>query len=148
MEQLDLPVEIISSSYEETRSIGIKLASILKKGSIIGLRGPLGAGKTCFAKGIAEGIGIKEIIRSPTYTIISEYDSQPPLYHIDAYRLKGDDDFREMGGEEIVFGSGISLIEWCDRIPAFIPEGAIRVDIDIIDNEKRQIHIYREKTGN
>jgi len=145
---LALPASIICSTSEETVCLGGKIALFLKKGSIVALKGPLGAGKTCITKGIAAALGVKETVTSPSYTIISEYEGILQgefvrIFHIDAYRLAGDDDFSSLGGEEIVFGDGISIIEWCDRIPDFI-HGALRVDIQMMDDEKRQFHIYRE----
>ena len=93
-----------------------------------------------------------ENITSPSYTIISEYEGTLEgkeavrVYHIDAYRLEGNDDFSAIGGEEIVFGNGISIIEWSDKIPDFIPFSAIKVDIEIKEADKRIIRIYREIT--
>ena len=129
--------------------MGKRLASLLEIGSVIALKGPLGAGKTCFTKGLAEGLGIAEEVTSPTYTIISEYEAiiqgeSIPVYHIDAYRLRGNDDFSAIGGEEFVFGEGISIIEWGERISDFIPDGAIWVDIELIGDNKRQIHVYKD----
>ena len=162
-DKFDIPTSIISSLPEETFALGTNLATILKKGSVIALKGPLGAGKTCLAKGIARGLHVEEELTSPTYTIISEYEgiisedsslkesferkncSNVRLYHIDAYRLGGNDDFSAIGGEEIVFGDGISIIEWSERIPGFIPNEAIRVDIGIQEDQKRHIRIYREE---
>jgi len=129
--------------------LGKRFAHILEKGSVVALTGPLGAGKTCFVKGIARGLGICEEVTSPTYTIISEYEGTlgeedpVPFYHIDAYRLRGNDDFYAIGGEEIVFGKGISVIEWSERIPDFIPALAIKVEIKIIKDDNRLIRIYR-----
>jgi tRNA threonylcarbamoyladenosine biosynthesis protein TsaE len=145
---ITLPVFVISSSPEDTKALGMRLASLLGSGTVVALRGPLGAGKTCLVKGIAKGLGICEEVTSPTYTIISEYLScitpKPlPFYHIDAYRLKEDDDFSAIGGEEIVFGSGISVIEWCEHIPAFVPLDAIRVDLEITRDDKRRILVYK-----
>ena len=160
----------LSSGAEDTFALGRRLALHLEKGSIVALKGPLGAGKTCFAKGIARGLDINEEVTSPTYTIISEYsgiipqkihdnwEKSPkkaesvPVYHIDAYRLGGDEDFSAMGGEEIVFGSGISMIEWSERIPLFIPPGAFIVEIEISGEKTRAINIYKKpdhkETGN
>ena len=146
--QIVLPVFFISSSPEETFTLGMRLASLLEKGSIVALSGPLGAGKTCFTKGIAAEIGVKEELTSPTYTIVSEYEGSRHFYHIDVYRLRGDDDFAAIGGEEIVFGDGISVIEWSERIPAFIPPDAFKVDIEIIEDGKRRIRFYREDMSN
>jgi len=147
---LVLPASIICSSPEETLSLGHKIARLLKKGSIVALHGPLGAGKTCLTKGIAAGLGVKEPVTSPSYTIVCEYegileDESVQIYHIDAYRLAGSDDFSAIGGEEIVFGDGISIIEWCERIPDFIRDGVLSIDIQILDAERRQFHIYTSK---
>lgn len=142
-DQPDLPAIIISSSEDDTFALGKKIAALLEKGSVVALKGPLGAGKTCFTKGIARGLGIEEEITSPTYTIISEYESAVPFYHIDAYRLRGDDDFYAIGGDEIVYGGGISVIEWSERIPRFIPAGALLIDFEIIGDNKRRIQICR-----
>jgi tRNA threonylcarbamoyladenosine biosynthesis protein TsaE len=108
---------------------------------VVALRGPLAAGKTCLAKGIALGLGIKEEITSPTYTIVSEYPGVCPLYHIDAYRLSGDDDFASLGGEEFIYGQGISVVEWSDRIPSSIPPEAVFVDIEPGEGGERKIRI-------
>ena len=147
----DLPAIFLSSSPEETFSLGRKAARFLGKGSVVALKGELGSGKTCLAKGIAKGLGIEEELTSPTYTIISEYElisgsgETVPVYHIDAYRLGGNEDFSYMGGEEIVFGNGISLIEWSERIFSFIPPEALKIDIEIVNDDKRLIRIYKSE---
>jgi tRNA threonylcarbamoyladenosine biosynthesis protein TsaE len=135
-------VRHISSSPEETMAIGEKIAAGLGKGSVVALRGGLGAGKTCLAKGIARGLGIREEVTSPTYTIVSEYASGPlPFYHIDAYRLGGDDDFQALGGDEYLHGEGIAVIEWSDRIPGSIPRRALAVVIDILEDGRRSVGV-------
>ena len=131
----------VSSSPEETVALGERIAPLLPPGSVIALRGTLGAGKTCFAKGIARGLGIPEEVTSPTYTIIAEYAGTLPLYHIDAYRLQGDEDFEALGGAEFLSGDGISLIEWSERIPASIPAGALVVEIALLEGERRAIRL-------
>jgi len=146
---LVLPASIICSTPEETISLGIKIACLLEKSSVVALQGPLGAGKTCLTKGIAEGLGVKETVTSPSYTVVSEYEGKikgefVQIYHIDAYRLAGNDDFSAIGGEEIVFGDGISIIEWCEHIPDFIRNGVLMVDILIIDDDRRQFNVYLE----
>jgi len=106
------------------------------------LRGGLGAGKTCFTRGIARALGITDNITSPTYTIVSEYKGRAPLYHIDAYRLNGDEDFDNTGaGELITGGGGIAIIEWSERIPGSIPQDAIIVEIEITGPESRLVRI-------
>jgi tRNA threonylcarbamoyladenosine biosynthesis protein TsaE len=98
-------------------------------------------GKTCFTKGIARGLGVAEELTSATYTIISEYPGKFPLYHIDAYRLQGDDDFNALGGEDFLYGPGVSVVEWSELIPQSIPPAAIIVEISIAQGEKRLIRI-------
>jgi tRNA threonylcarbamoyladenosine biosynthesis protein TsaE len=117
------------------------LASQISKGAVVALRGGLGAGKTCLTKGIARGLGITEEITSPTYTIISEYEAPFPFYHIDAYRLAGDDDFAALGGEEFLDGGGIAVIEWSDRILGSLPKDAVIVDIRLCSGKRRCIEI-------
>jgi tRNA threonylcarbamoyladenosine biosynthesis protein TsaE len=148
---INIPSVFTTYSDNETIALGEKLAALLKKGSVVALRGNLGAGKTVLVKGIARGLGVTGEITSPTYTIVCEYegaigDEPVTVYHIDAYRLAGNDDFAAIGGEELIFGDGISIIEWSERIPSFISGDAIRVDIEIKGDNERSIEIYRLKT--
>jgi tRNA threonylcarbamoyladenosine biosynthesis protein TsaE len=105
----------------------------------VALRGGLGAGKTYFTKGIAAGLGITDTVTSPTYTIINEYEGKLPLYHIDAYRLQGDADFAALGAEEFLYGDGVTVIEWSERIPVSIPADAVFVTIETLENGDRKI---------
>ena len=141
--------EHIAASPEETEALGEYLAQKLKPGSVIALKGGLGAGKTCFTRGIARALLITENVTSPTYTIVSEYPARLngqefPLYHIDAYRLSGDADFDSTGAGELLSGSGIAVIEWSERIPRSIPANAITVEIEITGAESRTLRIYDE----
>ena len=137
--------EYVSSSPQDTEDFGSRLASRLGPGSVIALSGGLGAGKTCLVKGIARALGISENITSPTYTIINEYNRQPeagqpdgcPLYHIDAYRLNGDEDFDSTGAGDCFSSGGITIIEWSERIPGSVPPGAISIDIEISGPQSR-----------
>jgi len=152
---IEIPAFITSSSEEETFTLGKRLSALLEKGSIVALTGRLGAGKTCFVKGIAIGLGISDTVTSPSYTIVSEYEGfltrtagnkireSVLVYHIDAYRLGGNSDFSTIGGEDIIYGDGISLIEWSERIEEFIPEYALRVSIEIEPGNTRKISIFR-----
>ena len=147
--QIELPATIITLSEGETFALGKHLASLLGKGDVVALKGPLGAGKTCFTKGIARGLGIEEELTSPSYTIIAEYEGRVgnekiPFYHIDAYRLDGNNDFSAIGGEELVFGNGISVIEWSERIPDFIPSDAYTIDFGIIEDKKRSVKLSKQ----
>ena len=129
--------------------MGEHFAEKLKKGSVIALKGGLGAGKTCLVKGIARGLGGAEIVTSPTYTIVSEYgarlNGEPvPLYHIDAYRLNGDEDFENTGAGELMGGGGITVIEWSERVPRSIPPDAITMEIEITGPQSRLFRVYDE----
>jgi tRNA threonylcarbamoyladenosine biosynthesis protein TsaE len=131
-----------SSSPEETEAFGRRFAGFLKPGSLVALYGCLGSGKTCLVKGIARGLGIKEIVTSPTFTILSEYTSgRTPLYHIDAYRLGTDDDFENTGLGEYIGSNGITVIEWSELIPRSVPNDAIKIIIEITGAQNRLLQI-------
>jgi tRNA threonylcarbamoyladenosine biosynthesis protein TsaE len=133
--------ELVSSSPEETEALGERLARRLQPGAVVALRGGLGSGKTRLTKGIALGLGVRETVTSPTYTIISEYQGNVPLYHIDAYRLEGDEDFENTGALELLGGDGVSVVEWSERIPRSLPCGAIAVSIEITGPQERVIRV-------
>jgi tRNA threonylcarbamoyladenosine biosynthesis protein TsaE len=116
-------IELFSDSPQETEAIGVRIASKLSPGAIVALRGDIGAGKTCLVKGIARGLGVTDTVTSPTYTIVSEYRGNIPVFHIDAYRLSGDDDFEGTGALELLGGNGVALVEWSERIPRSLAAG-------------------------
>lgn len=116
-------------SAEETTKLGKKLGEILEKGDIVCLIGNLGTGKTAFTNGIAEGLGIKGYITSPTFTLVNEYKGRVTLYHFDVYRITDPDEMFEIGFEEYLEGSGVVVIEWADAIGDLIPKEHIRVEI-------------------
>jgi tRNA threonylcarbamoyladenosine biosynthesis protein TsaE len=140
-----------SASPEETEALGERFVRKLQPGSVVALKGGLGAGKTCFTRGIARALEITENVTSPTYTIVSEYAARLngqalPLYHIDAYRLSGDEDFETTGAGELIdgkaAGEAIAVIEWSERIPRSIPAGAITVEIEITGPESRILRYH------
>ena len=114
-----------TKSAEQTVALGEKIGSFLKKGDIIALQGTLAAGKTTITKGIARALGISEPVTSPTFTLISVYEGKLPLYHMDVYRLGTAEDFLELGAEEMLYGDGISVIEWSEKIMNELPAGVI-----------------------
>jgi len=140
-----------ATSPEETEALGECFARTLKPGAVVALKGGLGAGKTCFTRGIARALGITENVTSPTYTIVSEYGARLngqaiPLYHIDAYRLNGDEDFENTGAGEAIGGpAGIAVIEWSERIPRSIPVDAITVEIEITGPQSRLLRISESR---
>lgn len=129
--------EIISNSEKETKEIAKFLATLLKRRDLITLEGDLGAGKTTFTKGIAEGLKIKRPVTSPTFTIMKQYEGTLPLYHIDAYRLEHSDE--DIGFDEYIYGDGITVIEWASFIEEYLPEERLNITIKLLNEEKRKI---------
>lgn len=120
-----------SFSAEDTYHLGIKAAQTAQPGQIFALYGDLGVGKTVFTKGFAKGLGVAEQVNSPTFTILQIYESgRLPLYHFDVYRIEEPEEMEEVGFDDYVFGSGVSLIEWPERIEELLPESTIRVIIE------------------
>ena len=101
---------IYSRNEEELISIGQNIGSLLNSGDIIVLSGDLGAGKTTLTKGIAKGLNISQMIKSPTYTIVREYEGRLPLYHLDVYRIGDDPDSIDL--DDFLYGDGVTIIEW------------------------------------
>ncbi len=134
-------MKIITRSPQETLEIGRKLAEKLVPDSVITLNGNLGAGKTVFTKGIALGLGISDTVKSPTFTIICQYEGRLPLYHMDAYRIFGDEEFEMTGGKELLTGGGVCVIEWSDNIADSMPDNRIDVTVNVIGPEEREIEI-------
>ena len=110
---------IVSKSARQTMSLGRKLGTLIQGGEIVGLIGELGAGKTAFARGFTEGVqvGKKVWVRSPTFTLINEYEGRLPVYHIDLYRVGKGEDLDGLNLREYLYGGGVSLIEWFDHLP-------------------------------
>lgn len=129
------------NNEEETRAFGMKLAKEANPGTVIALMGDLGTGKTTLTKAIAEGLEIEEIITSPTFTIVKEYDSgRLPLYHFDVYRIGDPDEMYELGYEEYFYGEGVCVVEWADLIEELIPEDAITIHIEYGEREGERIY--------
>ena len=117
-------------SSEETFKWGESLGRKAGPGQIYTLIGDLGTGKTVFTQGFANGMGVKEYVNSPTFTILKVYDDgRLPLYHFDVYRIEEPGEMEEIGYEDYFFGDGVTLIEWADIISELIPEDAVRIEI-------------------
>lgn len=125
----------------DTREFGKELAQKLKPGDVVALIGDLGTGKTTLTKSIAEGLGITEMITSPTFTIVQEYtEGRLPLYHFDVYRLNDLEEMFELGYEEYFFGQGVCVVEWADQIMEIIPEDAVVIRIEYGAGEEERIY--------
>lgn len=118
-------------SPQETFEAGKMLGEQAQAGGVYCLNGDLGVGKTVFTQGFAKGLGIKEPVNSPTFTIVQEYEEgRLPLYHFDVYRIGDVEEMDEIGYEDYFFGSGVCLIEWASLIEELIPECAVRITIE------------------
>lgn len=124
------------NSLEETIELGNRLGRVLKPNMLITLSGDLGTGKTTFTKGIGQGLEIKKIINSPTFTILKQYSGRLKLSHFDAYRLEGQDD--DLGFEEIFDSDDICVVEWANYIEEILPVQRLEVIIKKIDESVRE----------
>jgi tRNA threonylcarbamoyladenosine biosynthesis protein TsaE len=135
-----------TNSAEETKKIGYEIAKLAKPGEVYCLEGDLGVGKTVFTKGFAEGLGIKEHITSPTFTIVNEYMGDYKFNHFDVYRIENSEEMDEIGFDEYIYSEAITLIEWPSLISDILPEKCINITI-IKDLEKgldyRKIEIIK-----
>ncbi|HSX03817.1 MAG TPA: tRNA (adenosine(37)-N6)-threonylcarbamoyltransferase complex ATPase subunit type 1 TsaE [Rhabdochlamydiaceae bacterium] len=136
-----MPLELLSSSEEETDQLGKKLAQQLSRGDILALRGDLGAGKTTLIKGIVSGaLEINPaVINSPTFTYLNIYPGEPTFYHFDLYRLKDEKDFFTLGFVEFLDAGGICCIEWPERIQKILPKKTIWIHLIHQDKTKRAL---------
>ncbi|MEA1912536.1 MAG: tRNA (adenosine(37)-N6)-threonylcarbamoyltransferase complex ATPase subunit type 1 TsaE [candidate division WOR-3 bacterium] len=130
----------ITTSAEETRRLARELTRGLYEPTCISLIGKLGAGKTVFVKGIAEGLGIKDVIQSPSFVMMRSYSGRMKLYHIDLYRVTSREELFPF--EDYLLKDGVSAIEWSDRAKDILPKERIEVKIDIKGRDKRRIVIY------
>ena len=124
-----MSITMESRSPKETELIGEEIGKNAKAGDIYCINGGLGVGKTYLSKGIAKGLGVKDVITSPTFTIVNEYEGRLPLYHFDVYRLEGEDDLYAIGADEYFFSGGVCIIEWAELVRDAIPKGAVGIEI-------------------
>jgi len=137
---------MLSHSEKETLKLGKKIARHLHCQDIICLFGDLGSGKTVLTKGIAEGLGInKESVISPTYVLIREHaKGKIPLYHFDLYRLKGPEEIFRLGYEEYLFGFGVAVVEWADRLGNLLPKDCLKIELSVKPCSNRSIKLIAQ----
>jgi tRNA threonylcarbamoyladenosine biosynthesis protein TsaE len=131
----------VSKSARQTMGWGQKLGKLVQGGEIIGLVGELGTGKTSFVRGFAEGIGVgKEAwVRSPTFTLINEYNGRLPVYHIDLYRVAKPEEQAGLNLREYLYGDGVSLIEWFEYLPAGEADEYLEISLAHLGGAKREL---------
>lgn len=122
---------IETTNAEETFKLGVKIGEQARPGEIYTLNGDLGVGKTVFTQGVARGLGIEELVNSPTFTIVQVYEEgKMPFYHFDVYRIGDIEEMEEIGYDDYFFGNGVCLIEWAELIQELLPKQIISVTIE------------------
>ena len=143
-------LDIISHSEAQTRRLGARLAALLSPGDVIALAGGLGTGKTRFAQGVGLGLGVTEPITSPTFTLVREYRGpgvRLPLFHVDLYRIADAAETLTFGLEEYLYGDGVCLIEWADRLGRDrLPPEHLWIDFRYLDQSKRGLLVQPRGT--
>lgn len=147
-----------TNSADETMALGQSLGAKLQPGDVVALFGDLGAGKTTLTKGIAKGMGLPDDVHSPTFTLIHEHLGELPLFHVDLYRLGSEAEVEGIGIEEYIYGLGVTIVEWADRMKSMLPDERLDIDIRRTGDETREFTfetgstrlwaIVKEITGN
>ncbi|NLP48145.1 MAG: tRNA (adenosine(37)-N6)-threonylcarbamoyltransferase complex ATPase subunit type 1 TsaE [Clostridiales bacterium] len=142
-----LTLVIISNSSYETQKVGFQLAKKLKAGDVVALFGPMGAGKTTFVRGVADGLGLGDCVHSPTFALVHEYEGPVSLFHFDMYRVESFDDLESTAYYDYLKREGIIIIEWSENIENALPPNYIKVEISPQNNnlEQRQIVVREVK---
>lgn len=130
----------VTGGPQETRALGRRLGQLAQPGLVVLLAGELGAGKTCFAQGVADGLGVPagSPVTSPSYTLLNIHQGRHSLYHFDLYRLAAVDDLEDLGYDEIAEGDGVTLVEWADRLRTPLP-ASLRVVLVRVDETRREL---------
>lgn len=131
-------------NYAETMAFGEALGGKLRAGDVVALFGDLGAGKTTLTKGIARGMNLEEDVHSPTFTLIHEHLGQTPLYHVDLYRLASEEEVESIGIEEYVYGDGVTVIEWADRMKTMLPIERLDIELRMKGDDERLLVLETE----
>ena len=130
----------ITNGPEETEALGARLARALGPGAVVAFTGDLGAGKTAFVRGLARGLGIRDRVTSPTFTIVNEYEGgRLPLFHFDLYRLGCADELFDIGWEDYLARGGVCAVEWSERMEELLEPGTVRVDLRRGEDEDRRV---------
>ena len=134
-------MKVLSHSAAETQALGERLGSRLGKGDVVACVGPLGAGKTCFLQGLARGLDVTGEVTSPTFVLVNHYRGRIPVYHVDAYRAGSLTELLDLGLEEMLYGEGVTIIEWADKLAPLLPPRTITATITGLGDEPREIEL-------
>ena len=135
-----MEIEFISKNYEDTFDLGSKISNKLKAGDVIGLIGNLASGKTCFVKGILNGLGYKHNVTSPTFTLINEYNAKIKVIHIDFYRETNIERWKNIGLHDVLNEDAIIIIEWADLLLDLLPKNILKIYFNHISKDCRKIY--------
>jgi len=130
---------VITRSATETQALGRRLGALLAPGDFVALLGDLGAGKTTFAQGVLQGLGVQRPGGSPTFNILVEYPGRLPVYHFDVYRLRSPAELLDIGYEDYFFGAGVALVEWADRVRDLWPPEHLAITLTLGEDNQRTI---------
>ena len=131
----------VSENERETEALGARLAKAIPGGAVVAMYGELGAGKTAFVRGMAEGLGLNCRVSSPTFTIVNEYLGERELIHFDLYRISGEDELFEIGWEDYLSRGAICAVEWSENVPGAFYGDEITVRIRKTGETRREIEI-------
>jgi tRNA threonylcarbamoyladenosine biosynthesis protein TsaE len=149
LEETTITLDIISHSSAQTQRLGMRLGELLGGGELLLLDGQLGTGKTTFTQGLARGMGIPDIVSSPTFTLLKEYAGQPRLnteqgtqrglrlYHFDLYRLDDPNEILDLGFEDYFYSSGVCVVEWADKADSLWPHERLHIRLKMMSETKR-----------
>jgi tRNA threonylcarbamoyladenosine biosynthesis protein TsaE len=142
------PLTFVTGSADQTRALGAEIGRLLRPGDVVLLHGDLGAGKTTLAQGIAQGLGVREQIQSPTFTLVAEHEGQTnsrepiSLYHLDLYRLAGEEDLDSFGWEQYLAPvDGVSVVEWPERAGSWLPQEFLLVRLEPAGADVRRVSV-------
>jgi tRNA threonylcarbamoyladenosine biosynthesis protein TsaE len=130
-----------SADEAATKAIGAALAGLLGPGDVVGLTGDLGAGKTRLVQGAVAALGADGPVLSPTFMLVREYDGDPPVHHVDAYRLRGPLELEDLGLEDVLSPDAVVFVEWADRVAAALPESWLELVLEIRDDDLRELEV-------
>ncbi len=135
---------IQSHSVEQTVELGSVIGRAARPNLVVGLEGVLGAGKTYLVKGIAQGLGVRDlrVVNSPTYVIVNEYEGRLHLFHVDVYRLKAASELETLGFDEMCRSGGLVVVEWADRVKELIPPEHLWITLEVLDMQERRISLW------